>query len=101
MTYPLSEEKKLAKLLENLNANIEILSKVTALTFRKDSLFKGKETKQEQIEVLEEMKLPDDIIALIIGSTTDSVQAQRSQRKAKVKKAQESETTKNQVLDKQ
>ena len=86
MTYPLSEEKKLAKLLENLNANIEILSKVTALTFRKDSLFKGKETKQEQIEVLEEMKLPDDVIALIIGSTTDSVQAQRSQRKAKVKK---------------
>jgi hypothetical protein len=95
------EEKKLAKLLEELNANIEVLSKVTALTFRRDSIFKGKKTKQEQIEVLEEMKLPDDIIALIIGSTTDSVQAQRSQRKAKVKKTQESETTKNQVLDKQ
>ncbi len=83
----MSEEKKLAKLLENLNANIDILSKVTALTFRRDSLFKGKETKQEQIEVLEEMKLPDDTIALIIGSSVDSVQAQRSQRKAKEKKS--------------
>lgn len=97
----MSEEKKLAKLLENLNSNIETLSKVTALTFRKDTLFKGKETKPEQIEVLEQMKLPDDIIALIIGSTADSVKTQRSQRKAKVKKAQESETAKNQDLDEQ
>jgi predicted transcriptional regulator len=83
----LSEEnKKLIKLLENLNTNIEVLSKVTALTFRKDSLFKGKETKQEQIEELEGLKIPDNIIALIIGSTTESVQALRSQRKAKTEK---------------
>jgi hypothetical protein len=48
----LSEEsKKLIKLLESLNTNIEVLSKVTALTFRKDSLFKGKETKLEQVGV--------------------------------------------------
>ena len=85
--YSLSESnKKLEKLLEDLNTNIEILSKVTALTFRKDSIFKGKETKQEQIEVLEDLKLPDNVIALIIGSTTESVQASRSQRKAKTKK---------------
>ena len=61
----------------------------------------SKETKPEQIEVLEQMKLPDYIIALIIGSTADSVKTQRSQRKAKVKKAQESETAKNQDLDEQ
>ena len=77
------ENKKLLELLEDLNTNIETLSKVTALTFRKDSLFKGKETKQEQIEVLENLKLPDNVIALIIGSTVDSIQASRSQRKAK------------------
>ena len=87
----MSEEKKLTKLLEDLNANIEVLSKITALTFRKDSLFKGKDTKPEQIEMLEEMKLPDELIALIIGSTAASVKAQRSQRKAKVKKTQEKE----------
>lgn len=97
----MSDEKKLTKLLEDLNSNIETLTKVTALTFRKDSLFKGKETKPEQIEVLEEMKLPDHMIALIIGSTVDSVKTQRSQRKARVKKAQESETAKNQEPDKQ
>ena len=85
------ESKKLAKLLENLNCNIEILSKVTALTFRKDSLFKDTETTQEQIEILEKMKLPDEIIALIIGSTVNSVQAQRSQRKAKEKKSMKAE----------
>ena len=79
------ENKTLQRLLEDLNTNIEILSKVIALTFRRDSLFKGKETKQEQIEALEDSKLPDNIIALT-GSTTESVQALRSMRKAKTKK---------------
>jgi hypothetical protein len=32
------------------------------------------------------LKIPDNIIALIIGSTTESVQALRSQRKAKAEK---------------
>jgi hypothetical protein len=90
----LAEDKKLTKLLEDLNNNIQVLSKVTALSFRKDSIFKGKETKQEQIEVLEDLKLPDEVIALIIGSTPESVKAQRSQRKAKVKKTQETELVK-------
>jgi CRISPR/Cas system CMR subunit Cmr4 (Cas7 group RAMP superfamily) len=95
------ESKKLEKLLKDLNTNIEILSKVTALTFRKDSIFKGKETKQEQIEALEDLKLPDDVIALVVGSTTESVQALRSQRKAKVKKAQKTEPEKEEAQDKQ
>jgi len=84
----LPDESKLPKLLEDLNNNIQTLSKLTALSFRKDSLFTGKETKQEQLEVLEALKLPDDIIALIIGSTVDSIYALRSQRKAKAKKNQ-------------
>jgi hypothetical protein len=96
----LPEENKLPKLLEDLNGNIQTLSKLTALSFRKDSLFQGKETKQEQLEVLEELRLPDDIIALIIGSTVDSIYALRSQRKAKAKKNQtdpqkKTEPTKN------
>ena len=91
----MSEElKRLSELLEKLNSNIEVLSKVTALTFRKDSLFKGTETTPEKIEILEELKLPDDIIALIIGSTVGSVRAQRSQRKSKEKKTQQTEPEK-------
>jgi hypothetical protein len=70
-----------------LNSNIEILTKVTALSFRKESIFKGKETKQEQIEALEDLKLPDSVIALAIGSTIESIQSSRSQRKSKEKKA--------------
>jgi hypothetical protein len=93
VSYSLSEEAKLGRILEKLNTNIEILTKVTALTFRKDSLFKGKDTKPEQIEVLDEMNLPDDVIALIIGSTVNSVQTQRRQARAKARKAQ-AETTK-------
>jgi hypothetical protein len=88
------DNKKIEKLLEELNANVEVLSKVTALTLRKDSLFKGKDTKQEQIEVLEALKLPDNVIALVIGSTVESIQASRSQRKAKVKNTQKIEPEK-------
>ncbi len=83
------EDKKLEKLLGDLNNNIELLSRITALTFRKETLFKGTETKQQQIEVLEELKLPDDFIALIIGSTVESVRSLRSMRKAKSKKVAE------------
>ena len=95
------ESKRLQRLLEDLNANIEILSKVVALTFRKDTLFKGKETKQEQIEVLEDLKLPDNVIALIIGSTTESVQTSRSMRKAKMKQVSKVEPEKEQVQGQQ
>jgi hypothetical protein len=96
----LSDEKELTKLLEDLNANIQILTKVTALTLRKDSLFKGTETTPEQIEILEKMKLPDEIIALVIGSTVKSVQAQRSQRKAKEKKTTEAKPVLSEGVEK-
>jgi hypothetical protein len=86
--YHLSKDtdEKLSKLFEDLNDNIQVLSRLIALTFRKASLFNGNETKPKQIEMLEDMKLPDEMIAIIIGSTTDSVKAQRSQSKAKRKK---------------
>jgi len=95
------DNNELAKALRNLNANIEILTKVTALALRKDSIFKDKATKQEQVEALEDLKLPDNVIALTIGSTVESVQTLRSQRKAKAKKAQETEPKQEEVQHKQ
>ena len=92
---------KLEKLLEELNTNIEILTKVTALSFRKDTIFKGKETKQEQIEALEELKLPDRVIALIIGSTAESIQTLRSLKKSKARKVTKTEPEKEEVVSKQ
>jgi hypothetical protein len=87
----LTDDPKLTKLLENLNSNIMTLTKITALTLRNATLFKGTETTPEQIEILEKMELPDDVIALVIGSTVNSVQAQRSQKKAKEKKSPKAE----------
>ncbi len=83
----MSEEyKELIKLLKDLNENIEILIKITALTLRKDSIFKDKATKQDQIEALDDLNLSDKLIALVIGSTPGSVQNARSLRKAKISK---------------
>jgi FixJ family two-component response regulator len=82
---------ELAKALKDLNSNIEILTKVVALTMRKESLFKGKETKEEQVEALEDLGLSNKIIALIIGSTSDSVKSLRSKHKAKLEKTSQPE----------
>jgi hypothetical protein len=90
-----TNDDRIIELLEKLNDKVDILSKVTVLTLRKDALFKGKDTKQEQIEVLEDLKLPDDVIALVIGSTVESIRALRSQRKAKVKNTKKIEQEKN------
>jgi hypothetical protein len=76
-------DKDILKLLKELNSNVEILIKVTAISLRKESIFKDKITKQEQIEALDDLNLPDKLIALVIGSTPGSVQNARSLRKAK------------------
>jgi hypothetical protein len=93
------DNRELVKVLQSLNSNIEILTKVVALSIRKDSLFDGKETKQEQVEKLEPLQLPDRIVALVIGSTPDSVKSLRSQRKAKLKKPPQSELERKESED--
>lgn len=84
----MTSDKQIAELLKRLNENIETLSKVTALTVRKASLFKGTETKPEQIEILDRIHFPDEIIALIIDSTPESVKRQRRKNRAETKKAE-------------
>ncbi len=81
--------KELLRTLKELNENMDFLTKVVALSVRKDSLFSGKETKQQQIEKLEPLDLPDRIVAVIIGSTADSVKALRSLSKKKGKKTEQ------------
>lgn len=83
------DNKELIRTLNKLNENIDLLTKVTVLSLRKDSIFSGVETKQQQIEVLKPLDLPDRIIALVIGSTADSVKNLRSQ----AKRATEEEAT--------
>ena len=94
------QNKELIRVLKDLNENMDFLTKVVALSIRKESLFSGEETKQQQIEALEPLNLPDRIVAIITGSTPDSVKSLRSQMKKKLKKAEQSppkETEKEEV----
>lgn len=94
MNSKLSQDnKELIKAIDKLNENIDLLTKVTALSMSKESLFSKADTKQQQVEALEPLDLPDKIIALIIGSTTDSVKSLRSQIKGKAKKPAKNEPT--------
>lgn len=81
------ETKELIKQLKVLNENIDLLTKVTAINVGKETIFEGKEEKEDKIEALGRLGLPDKIIALLIGSTPDSVKSLRSKKKAKLKKA--------------
>jgi hypothetical protein len=85
-----SETKALTEEIKNLAENIEILTKVTAISIAKDELFKGMQENAEKVKALEIYNLPDKIIALIIGSTPNSVKSMRYQAKgsSKVNKKQ-------------
>jgi hypothetical protein len=80
-----ADTKALTAQIKNLAQNIEILTKVTAISIAKDELFKGKQENSEKVKVLEIYDLPDKIIALIIGSTTNSVKSMRYQVKGSLK----------------
>jgi hypothetical protein len=95
-----TNNKELINTLEKLNTSIDFLITVTALNLGKNNLFTGKETKQQQIEALEIYNLPDKIIALIIGSTPDSVKSLRSSYKKKTTKTQEQSSEKKENEEK-
>jgi hypothetical protein len=80
------ENRSLINQLKALNENISLLTKVTAISVGKETIFKGKERKEEKLAVLDDLNLPDEITALLIGSTPESVRALRSRRKAKTAK---------------
>ena len=86
-----ADTKNLVIQLKSLNENIEILTKVTAISLAKDELFKGKKDNIEKIKALEIYKLPDKIVALIIGSTPNSVKSLRYQRKGSKKESNNKE----------
>lgn len=93
------ETRELIKQLKVLNENIDLLTKVTAINVGKETILEGKEEKEDKLEALEGLGLPDKIIALLIGSTPDSVKSLRSKKKTRLKKAQ-AQPTKEEVKQK-
>ncbi len=79
------ENRELSKQLKALNENIDLLTKVTAISIGKEAIFKSKKETGDRIDALDEYDLPDSIIAMLIGSTEGSVSSTRSQKKAKAK----------------
>jgi hypothetical protein len=75
------ESKELIKQIKLLNSNIETLAKVIAVDIGKEELLKGKETKEAKIEVLDKIGIPRTIIAIMIGSTPESVSAFKSMKR--------------------
>jgi len=77
------EQKDLLKKLDDLNSNIEILAKVIAVNVGKETFFKEKKQKDQQIQFLLELGLPRNIIASIVVTTPLSVSVTKSQKKPK------------------
>lgn len=80
-----TKEAKLLKKLEVLAKKIDILATVTAsLANQHQKVLEGK-TQTEQIRILSKRKLPKEAIALIVGTTLETVSVRLSEMKPKKK----------------
>lgn len=85
------ENRDLINQLKALNENIDLLTKVTAISVGKEGIFKGKKEMGDKVDALDGFDLSDKIIAMLVGSTPDSVKSARSKKKkakAKLVKAE-------------
>jgi PDZ domain-containing secreted protein len=95
------ESKDLTRQLKALNENVDLLTKVTAISVGKESIFKDKKELGDKVVALDAYDLPDKVIAMLVGSTQNSVQNARSLRKkaktkpVQIEPSQSKETEKN------
>lgn len=82
-------KKELIKRLGELSAKVEALIQVVAITSRKETVLKGK-TKTDQIKMLADLGLSRNVIALIVGTTPETVSVTLSKLKAEKKKIKKS-----------
>ena len=75
------ETKDLINQLKALNEDIDLLTKVTAISVGKETIFKGMKELGDKVHALDVYDLPDKIIAMLVGSTPDSVKTARNQKK--------------------
>lgn len=81
-----AKEADLLKKLDVLAEKIDALAIVTAnLSSQHQKVLEGK-TQTEQIQILSKRKLPREAIALIVGTTPETVSVRLSEMKSKKKK---------------
>jgi hypothetical protein len=85
------DSKDLISQLKALNENIDLLIKVTAISVGKETIFKGMKELGDKIDSLDVFDLPDKIIAMLVGSTPDSVRTLRSKMKKRARAPREIE----------
>ena len=86
--------------LKALNENVDLLTKVTAISVGKETLFKGMKELGDKVHALDVYDLPDKIIAMLVGSTPDSVKTARSQKKKAKNKPVQAEPSQPQETEK-
>lgn len=81
----MSDYDRILDRLDGIVDRIEALTRVVAVSSPLQTAFDGK-SKTQQIKILSEMGLSNDIIALMVGSTSGSVSSTLSQiRSGKLK----------------
>jgi CRP-like cAMP-binding protein len=84
--------RDLSNQLKTLNESIDLLTKVTAISVGKDTIFKSARELSDKIEYLDMFDLPDKTIAMLVGSTPDSVKTLRSKMKKTQTRLPQAET---------
>ena len=93
------ENRNLIIQLKALNENIDLLTKVTAISVGKEEIFKNMKELGDKVNALDVYDLPDKIIAMLVGSTSGSVKTARSQKKKTKKKPVQAEATQPQETE--
>lgn len=87
------DSKKLLKKLDTLAKKIDILTKVTAISVQKEKLLEKKKQK-EQIKMLDKLGFSPSLIALVLGTTPNTVNVALSKLRKKKKKGKQTEKSK-------
>ena len=78
-------EKEIIEKLDELSAKIDTLIQIVAIFPKIETILKDK-TKTKQIEILSDLGFPKETIALIVGTTPETVSVRISEMKKKRKK---------------
>lgn len=78
-------EKEIIERLDELSAKIDTLVQIIAISPKIETILKDK-TKTQQIEILSDLEFPKNAIALIVGTTPETVGVRISEMKKKKRK---------------